>query len=520
MQSTIDVSTAVCESAGIKRAASPCLSSSAEYHQPLPQHEFPCPTDQVCYSKRLRTFDSIPSLKTQKTHTTSTRAPPSIVWRDFRNQEAKIAEEAQSPNHGALDPRDQTGDYFKPHGSLHNFFTKASIETPRGVVDLERVQVDERNPFNLVPWSIATNLDLMLYSGETLAITIAHHLIQTNHYSQIAIRVAGHNTTINTGVVSGLQTILLGREWIRCVHLLSFGNQKYYIPIPLAIEVAEEKFPDIVNTEAEAKDVEPVDMATSDEIAEERDDDEFRNADGGDDHSNGQSSLDNSSFLESELAFDGQNLLDGDTISDEPSSGDDTLSDDRTSSEGSISGKHEVTPIDYEDDSEHDHGECEGCEECDGLMNVRDVRTARVIRNMKSLGRGRKILMTTYKMPEMKILAQEAMLHSKQLDRLAHCIIAELFPETQRENMEFLLPLVAATLEIFVTTCKIGLSIDRPETDLVELLLSFVLLVLGSLLSVFSIIQDEIAIVEILSLNHGALIIYQVSFLSGFASVY
>lgn len=31
------------------------------------------------------------------------------------------------------------------------------------------------------------------------------------------------------------------------------------------------------------------------------------------------------------------------------------------------------------------------------------------------------------KMPEMKILAQEAMLHSTQLGRLAHCIIAELF---------------------------------------------------------------------------------------------
>ena len=31
------------------------------------------------------------------------------------------------------------------------------------------------------------------------------------------------------------------------------------------------------------------------------------------------------------------------------------------------------------------------------------------------------------KMPEMKILAREAILHSKQLDRLAHCIIAELF---------------------------------------------------------------------------------------------
>jgi hypothetical protein len=31
------------------------------------------------------------------------------------------------------------------------------------------------------------------------------------------------------------------------------------------------------------------------------------------------------------------------------------------------------------------------------------------------------------KIPEMKILAREAILHSKQLDRLAHCIIAELF---------------------------------------------------------------------------------------------
>jgi hypothetical protein len=30
-------------------------------------------------------------------------------------------------------------------------------------------------------------------------------------------------------------------------------------------------------------------------------------------------------------------------------------------------------------------------------------------------------------MPEMKILAQEVVLHSKEVDRLAHCIIAELF---------------------------------------------------------------------------------------------
>jgi hypothetical protein len=306
-----------------------------------------------------------------------------------------------------IEPRGP-GEYSKPHGSLHNFFTKASIKTPRGVVDLERVQVDERSPFNLVPWSIATNLDLMLYSGETLTITIAHHLIRTNHYSQFTIRVAGHNTTINTGVVSGLQTVLLGREWIRSVHLLSdFGNQKYYIPIPLAVEVAEEKFPDIVDNEAEAKDVKPVDVATSDEIAEEHDGDEFRKVDCGDDHSNGQSSRDDGSISESEPSFDGQNLLDGDTP--EPSSGDDTVSDGGTSSEGHISGKHEVTPIDEddEDDSEDDenddgdgdggddqnghgddHGdsddgeddgedngeddsedydECEGCEECDGF---------------------------------------------------------------------------------------------------------------------------------------------------------
>jgi len=31
------------------------------------------------------------------------------------------------------------GEYFKPYGSLYNFFIKASIETLKGVVDLERV---------------------------------------------------------------------------------------------------------------------------------------------------------------------------------------------------------------------------------------------------------------------------------------------------------------------------------------------------------------------------------------------
>lgn len=40
------------------------------------------------------------------------------------------------------------------------------------------------------------------------------------------------------------------------------------------------------------------------------------------------------------------------------------------------------------------------------------------------------------KMPEMKILAREVILHSKQLGRLAHCIIAELFVfELERESI-------------------------------------------------------------------------------------
>jgi hypothetical protein len=41
-------------------------------------------------------------------------------------------------------------------------------------------------------------------------------------------------------VLHGLHTILLGREWIESVNLLSdFGNRGYYIPIPLAIEAEE-----------------------------------------------------------------------------------------------------------------------------------------------------------------------------------------------------------------------------------------------------------------------------------------
>jgi hypothetical protein len=92
---------------------------------------------------------------------------------------------------------------------------------------------------------------------------------------------------------------------------------------------------------------------------------------------------------------------------------------------------------------------------------------------------------------------------------------------TQRENMKFLLPLVASILQIFFTTCKFGLFIYSRKTKKpyckVESRIGSLLLVLGILLLVFSIMQDESAIVAVLSVNGGALIVYQVSFLTGFA---
>src|SRR5204863_3954298 len=58
----------------------------------------------------------------------------------------------------------------KGHSRIHNFYTKASILMPRGIVDLEQVQVDERCSFNLVPQSIAMDLDLILFSNEILTV--------------------------------------------------------------------------------------------------------------------------------------------------------------------------------------------------------------------------------------------------------------------------------------------------------------------------------------------------------------
>jgi hypothetical protein len=48
------------------------------------------------------------------------------------------------------------------------------------------------------------------------------------------------------------------------------------MPIPLAIELAKEKFPNIVNTKAEAKDIKPVDIATSNKITKKYNDNKSR----------------------------------------------------------------------------------------------------------------------------------------------------------------------------------------------------------------------------------------------------
>jgi hypothetical protein len=141
---------------------------------------------------------------------------------------------------------------FRRQSTIHNFYTKASILMPRAIVSFEQVQVDRRSLSNLLPLSIAMNLGLVLYPYKIL---IADRSIQTNQFCRFTIRVAGIDATINANVISGLQTIVLGREWIQSVNLLSdIGNQNYYIPIPLAIEPAEEKLPNVNNARVEAGD--------------------------------------------------------------------------------------------------------------------------------------------------------------------------------------------------------------------------------------------------------------------------
>ncbi len=86
--------------------------------------------------------------------------------------------------------------------------------------------------------------------------------------------------------------------------------------------------------------------------------------------------------------------------------------------------------------------------------------------------------------------------------------------------MEFLLPLVVSVLAICLTTCKLGFSIYRliggKTNRWIETSICFLLFIFSVLLSVFSAKRDKTAVAVVLSLNNGALITYQVSFLTFF----
>jgi hypothetical protein len=437
MQSTVDVSTVVCEPAGTKRAASPALPYMSSYtqepYQPLLQHDSPCPVGQTCSCKRRRTSNQHPALNTPNIPSAS----------DTQDRELETTEEVRKLNHEAPDRRDEILNMMKKsatpfastqdsnprsgltasvsesldrlqdqtparplpqteeidtftedtdrrlvgpqqqslshcskrNSKIHNFYTKASILSPKGMFDLGRVQVDERSSFNLLPWSIAMDLGLTLYSDRVLTITVTDRLVQTNQHCRFTIRVAGVDTTIKTGVISGLQTVLLGQEWIQSVNLLStFGNQSYYIPIPLAVEAAEERFPDFGDAEVKAQDIEPVEKTMTNKISKEYDDDECGNVNCGDEpisdselspcelSSEDERSLDADRELSSdELSSDDQSSLDDDPSSDEVSLDDDYSSDAEILSGEELNlGEYELVPTDEDDGVSEDDEDYEG----------------------------------------------------------------------------------------------------------------------------------------------------------------
>jgi hypothetical protein len=293
------------------------------------------------------------------------RAPSQTEEMDtVAEHRAEAIESRSATDRGLVGPQQRRiSNCSKEHSKIHNFYTKASILSPRGIVGLERVQVDERSSFNLLPLSIAMDLDLALYPDRVLTITVANCRIQTNQYCRFTIRVAGFDTTINTGVISGLQTILLGRGWIQSVKLLSdFGNRSYYIPVPLAVEAAGERFPDLVDAEVEAQNIELVETAMTNKISEEYDGDECSNVDCGDDP------LSDSELSPCELSSEDERSLGDDLSGDELS--------EISSGEELNFGEYELVQTDEDDGSSEDDGgsedyedyedyEGEECNECE-----------------------------------------------------------------------------------------------------------------------------------------------------------
>ena len=113
--------------------------------------------------------------------------------------------------------------------SNHMMYTKAAVLSARGIVGLG-VKIDRSSVHNLLPRSLASRLRLPLHFGKSIRIEVDNHIFPANQYCRFNIRVAGVETTIDACVVSELPSLLLGREWIRQINLLSdFGNHKYYI---------------------------------------------------------------------------------------------------------------------------------------------------------------------------------------------------------------------------------------------------------------------------------------------------
>ncbi|KFY21430.1 hypothetical protein V493_07414 [Pseudogymnoascus sp. VKM F-4281 (FW-2241)] len=148
------------------------------------------------------------------------------------------------------------------YGRIHNFFTTGSISTLKGKSKIQRVEVDERSPVSLLPLSLAADLGLALYSDEVSTFMVADRLVQSSQYCQFNFQVAGHSTRTIARVVTGLQTIVLGRDWMYEVNLIfGIGNQGYYISTPLVVEAAR-------NTMHDAEDKRLAKTATFDEIVD------------------------------------------------------------------------------------------------------------------------------------------------------------------------------------------------------------------------------------------------------------
>jgi hypothetical protein len=111
-------------------------------------------------------------------------------------------------------------------------YTKAAIPSTRGMLNLG-VKIDESSVPNFIPRWVADRLSVPLHFGRSIRTRVAKHIISTNQYCQFDVRVAGVETKIDVCIVSELPSLLLGREWIRQVNLMSdLKNHKCYIPGP------------------------------------------------------------------------------------------------------------------------------------------------------------------------------------------------------------------------------------------------------------------------------------------------